>query len=317
MIKNKKVVLVGAGAVGTSFLYSCINQGLAQEYVIIDIFKDAAEGNALDLEDTNAMLEEPFVSIKAGEYSDCKDADIVVVTAGRPQKPGETRLDMVADNARIMKQIALEIKNSGFSGITIIASNPVDILTLIYQKVTEFNPHKVIGSGTNLDSARLRRLVAEKIGVSPKSVDAYMIGEHGDSSVSVWSAASIFGKPIKKYVEEKVLTEADLQQFHEQAWKMAYKIIEKKRATFYGIGIALAKIVKTILRGEKSILVIGAYLDGEYNQKDIYTGVPALISEKGWEQIIEWSLTSEEQNKLNLSCDALKYCLKVALEAIQ
>ncbi|KAJ3634439.1 hypothetical protein Zmor_019081 [Zophobas morio] len=182
---GRKVVLVGCGAVGTSFLYSAINQQLAQHYVLIDVFKNAAEGNTIDLADTMAVLgDNSFTSIKAGDYSDCKDADVVVITAGRPQKEGETRLAMVADNAKIMKDIAEQIKKSGFKGVTIIASNPVDVLTAVYQEVTGFDAHSVVGSGTTLDSARLRRLVAEKLNVAPQAVNAFLVGEHGDSSVA-------------------------------------------------------------------------------------------------------------------------------------
>ncbi|SYV94819.1 L-lactate dehydrogenase, partial [Mycoplasma putrefaciens] len=183
---TNKVVLIGAGAVGTSFLYAAINQGIAEEYVLIDAFAEPAQGNALDLADTLAVLPQSFSSIKAGSYEDCKDADIIVITAGRPQKPGETRLEMVAGNAEIMRNIALEVKKSGFDGITVIASNPVDVITHVYQQITGFDQHKVIGSGTTLDSARLRRLLAAKLNVQVSSVNAYLAGEHGDSSVAIW-----------------------------------------------------------------------------------------------------------------------------------
>ncbi|GHU52642.1 hypothetical protein FACS189496_3080 [Bacilli bacterium] len=187
---SKKIVLIGAGSVGCSFLYSAINQGLASDYVLIDAFPQAAEGNALDLADAMAVLPNPVNSIKAGCYEDCKDADIVVITAGRPQikKPDgtlETRLEMVSGNAVIMKDIATKVKLSGFNGITIIASNPVDVLTLIYQQVTGFDQHKVIGSGTTLDSARMRRLIGDKLNINSQAVQAFIIGEHGDSSVPV------------------------------------------------------------------------------------------------------------------------------------
>jgi L-lactate dehydrogenase len=183
---SNKIALIGAGAVGTSFLYSAINQGIASDYILIDAFPNAAKGNALDLADTQAVLPTPFANIKATEdYSELKDADIVVITAGRPQLPGETRLNMVAGNAKIMRDIANNVKASGFDGITIIAANPVDVLTLVYQEITGFDPHKVIGSGTTLDSARLRRLTGEKLGVNASCVNAFLMGEHGDSSVAI------------------------------------------------------------------------------------------------------------------------------------
>jgi L-lactate dehydrogenase len=183
---SNKIALIGAGAVGTSFLYAAINQGIAAEYLLIDAFPNAAEGNALDLADTAAVLPTPFASIRATQdYSELKDVDLIVITAGRPQKQGgETRLEMVAGNAAIMREIATKVKESGFSGITVLASNPVDVITLVYQETTGFDPHKVIGSGTTLDSSRLRRLIGEKLGVAPSSVNAFLIGEHGDSSVA-------------------------------------------------------------------------------------------------------------------------------------
>lgn len=186
MTRNfNKIGLIGAGAVGTSFLYSAINQGLVGEYILLDAFSPVAEGNALDLSDAQAILPSPFFSVRKGRYDDLADANIIVITAGRPQKPGETRLEMVAGNALIMRDIALNVKKSGFKGITIIASNPVDVLTLIYQEVTGFDPHKVISSGTTLDSARLRRLIGEKTKINSDAVQAYLIGEHGDSAVAV------------------------------------------------------------------------------------------------------------------------------------
>ncbi|KAF5295628.1 hypothetical protein FQA39_LY12801 [Lamprigera yunnana] len=182
---SNKIVLIGAGSVGTSFVYAAVNQGLASEYVLIDAFANAAKGHALDIADTLAVIPQTFTSIKAGDYSDCADADLIVITAGRPQEEGETRLNMVAGNAKIMKEIAVNVSKSGFSGITLIASNPVDVLTLVYQEVTKFPAHKVIGSGTTLDSARLRRMIGEKLNVSPASVMAFLMGEHGDSSVAI------------------------------------------------------------------------------------------------------------------------------------
>lgn len=312
-----KVVLIGAGAVGTSFLYSAINQGIASDYVLIDAFPDAAEGNALDLADTTAVLPTPFARIKNGSYADCKDADVVVITAGRPQKPGETRLDMVAGNAQIMKSVALEVKKSGFDGITLIASNPVDVLTLVYQEVTGFDAHKVIGSGTTLDSARLRRLIAEKLGLSATSVEAFLMGEHGDSSVAAWSHATIMGQPLAKFVADGKISEAELDQIRTEAINMAYKIIELKRATFYGIGACLTRIVKAVLNDEKATLMVGAKLNGEYQNTDLFTGVPAIISARGWDSIIEWELNGEEQQQFNQSCSTLKESINKAREAIK
>ncbi|WP_026389828.1 L-lactate dehydrogenase [[Acholeplasma] multilocale] len=314
---SNKVVLIGAGAVGTSFMYSAMNQGIASDYVLIDAFPAAAQGNAIDLADTMAVLPQPFTTVKAGDYSDCADADVIVITAGRPQKEGETRLEMVAGNAVIMKSIAEEVKKSGFTGITVIASNPVDVLTLVYQEATGFDAHKVIGSGTTLDSARLRRLVADKLNVAPESVNAFLAGEHGDSSVAVWSNATVMNQPISKFIAEGKVTQAELDQIRDEAVHMAYKIIELKRATFYGIGVCLTRIVKAVLNNERTTLMVGAKLSGEYGNTDMFTGVPAIIGENGWESIIEWDLTDAEQKMFNESCATLANSIAKAREAIK
>ncbi|AHI52431.1 L-lactate dehydrogenase [Spiroplasma culicicola] len=317
MTNDRKIVLVGCGAVGTSFIYSAINQGIAQHYVLIDVVADVAEGNAMDLTDAHAVLPNPFSTVKAGDYSDCKDADIVVITAGRPQKPGETRLEMIADNSKIMKTIASEIKKSGFNGITVIASNPVDVLTHVYQKVTGYPANKVISSGTTLDSSRLRKLLGEKLGVAPRSVKAYLLGEHGDSSVAIWSRSTVMGKSILEYLEEGKLTSEELKQVKDDATHMAYKIIEKKRATFYGIGACLTRITKSILNDEKSSLMVGAYLTGQYGLDDVYISVPCIVGANGIEQIIDWKLSAEELAGLQESSNQLKEVFATASEAIK
>lgn len=314
---SNKIAVIGCGAVGTSFLYAAINQGIANEYVLIDAFPNVAEGNALDLQDTQAILPITFTNIKAGNYSDLADADLIVITAGRPQKPGETRLEMVGGNALIMKDIANNVKSSGFKGVTVIASNPVDVLTLVYQETTGFDSNKVLSSGTTLDSARLRRLVGEKLGINSISVNAFIMGEHGDSSVPIWSHASIMEKSISSYIEDGKLTNQDLDTISEDAIKMAYKIIEKKRATFYGIGDCLTRIAKAILNDEKSVLMIGAKLKGQYKINNLYIGVPAIIGRNGCESIIEWKITEEEQNKLLKSAQTLQNSVDSAHEALK
>jgi L-lactate dehydrogenase len=213
---TNKVVLIGAGAVGTSFLYSAINQGIAEEYGIIDLFPAGAEGNKLDLEDAGAALPNP-VKITHGGYEQVSDADVLVITAGRPQKEGETRLEMVEDNAKIMKDIADQVVASGFSGITVIASNPVDVLTTVYQEVTGFDKSKVISSSCSLDSSRLRIELAEALGVAPTSIGAFVLGEHGDSSVSTLEYGTINGIPFKNILTDELgMTKEDLEKMHER-----------------------------------------------------------------------------------------------------
>ncbi len=316
-MSKRKVVLIGCGAVGTSFLYSAINQQLAQDYVLIDIFEKAAIGNQLDLADTLAVLDKSYATITAGQYKDCKDADLVVITAGRPQKPGETRIDMIADNAKIMKEIATQVKASGFKGVTLIASNPVDVITNVYQHVTGFDPHKVVGSGTWLDSARLRRLVANKLNVHATSVQAYIVGEHGDSSVALWSTATVEGKPMSAFIKEGKITQKELDEIHNEAVNMAYKIIDNKRATFYGIGVSLCQISESILNGLNKVMVVGAQLNGEYGVKNLYTGVHATINENGWSSVLELPITKEEETKFKQSCAVLEETFAKAKEALK
>ena len=315
-MKAKKIILVGAGAVGCSFLYSAMNRGLASEYGIIDVVKKNVEGQVLDFEDGSAPMDYPFNVFEAS-YKDCKDADIVVVTAGRPQLPGETRLNMVEGNALIMKDIAEGIKKSGFKGITVIASNPVDILTLIYQEVTGFDKKTIIGSGTSLDSARLTREISKRINVAPQSIQVYVLGEHGDSSVSAFSVATVGGLPLSHFVKQKRIDDKEFPKIHEFVWRKAYEIIDRKRATFYGIGVNLANICENVIRDSRKVLAVGAYLEGEYKNSGVYTGVPAVIGAKGIQEIIELPISSAEQKQFNKSVKQLKDVIEKARKAIK
>lgn len=314
--RTRKIALIGAGAVGTSFLYSAMNRGIADKYGIIDINKDGALGNKLDLEDasaTNLYNWKTFVL----DYKDLTDYNVLVITAGRPQKPGETRLDMIADNARIMKTIAENVKKSGFAGITIIASNPVDVLTTIYQDVTGFESRKVIGSGTSLDSARLQVAIAERLNIAPQSIDAYVLGEHGDSSVSAFSSATVGGKSIQFFFDKYGVDKEEQKVIHMQTWSKAYDIIGLKRATFYGIGSALAGLAEAVIHNTKQVYACGAKLEGEYGYSGFYTGTPAVIGAKGISDIIEIEMNEEEKAQFDKSSKTLQEAIKVAREAIK
>ena len=317
-IKTRKVALIGAGAVGTSFLYSAMNRGVADEYGIIDVNIPGAEGNKLDLEDAIETNYLPY-KVSVFEYKDLKDVDVLVITAGRPQKPGETRLDMVADNAKIMKSIATAVKKSGFSGVTILASNPVDVLTLVYQEVTGFASNKVVGSGTSLDSARLRFALSEKIKVAPQSISAYVLGEHGDSSVSAYSSASVAGKPLTHFLEANKVTKAQLEAIHKSVYRKAYEIIERKRATFYGIGSALANLTQAVLRNTNEVYACGAKLNGEYGKENagVYTGTAAILGSEGIVKIVEIDMNDEEKVAFNKSIATLKESVEKARAAIK
>lgn len=307
----KKIVLVGCGAVGSSFIYSAINQGLAEEYILIDKFKNLAEGNALDLGDVQASLESPFTAIKVGDFQDCKDADLIVITAGRPRKVGETRLDMVSDNAKIISDIALEIKLSGFKGITLIASNPVDVMTAVYQKVTGFDVHKVLGAGTILDTLRLKYLLGQKLEINPESIFGYVLAEHGDSAFIPWSNVIVANQSILE-----VMTKEELELLEQAVKTRAGEIIKLKNATFYGIAAGLTFLIKMMMKNQDTMSIAGAYLNGEYDNQGFYIGVPVILNQNGWKEVVQLPLTNEEQLKFNHSCQIIKENLKVALSAI-
>lgn len=311
-MKNRKVVLVGCGAVGMSFLYGALNQCLFDEYVLIDAFENASKGNAIDCEDAILHLpQSPKYVRSSNDYSECRDADIVVITAGVAQKPGETRLELINRNAKIMYDIATAIKESGFDGISIVASNPVDILTTLYQKITNFDVNKVIGTGTCLDSMRLNRLIAEKYEVYHKDVVAYVVGEHGDSSVSAFSNVTIGGMHIDKYA--KPLTVSQKQKIHKDVMTMAYKIINLKRATFYGIGSAINRICRAVLHDENSILPISCVTK---NSLGMQLGWPATINKNGWSNPLKLELSAEEKKGFNHSAKEMKKVFDKAVEEL-
>lgn len=308
-MKNRKVVLVGCGSVGQAFLYGALNQSLFDEYVIIDAFEGLAKGNEIDMSDAIGSLPVPPKYVRSGTYEDCADADIIVITAGVAQKPGETRLQLIDRNVKIIEDIATEIKDSGFDGITVIASNPVDLITTFYQRFTGFEPNKIIGSGTSLDSERLKRLIAEKYNVSPLSVCAYVVGEHGDSSVSVFSQASIAGVSIDKYAAKMSATQK--AKIHKNVMTMAYKIIGYKKATFYGIGAAINRICKAVLHDENVIIPVSCITNGTFGMQ---LGWPALINKDGWSKPLKLELSAEEKRKFNFSAKEMKKVYDKALE---
>lgn len=305
-MNKKKVVLVGAGFVGMSMAYSMLNQGGVDELVLIDINKDKTIGEAMDL--LHGLPYAPTkIDIKAGEYDECKDASIVVITAGIPQKQGgQTRLELASDNAKIIEDVTSNVVRSGFNGIFLVASNPVDLMTSVVADVSGFPKNKVIGSGTVLDTARLRYLIAEYLKVSSKNVHAYILGEHGDSSLVPWEHCYVGCKNIVDIMKDNNLPMEDLRKIHDGVVKSAYEIIEKKRATYYGIGMALNRLVKAILNNENAILTVSAYLDGSYGQKDVYIGVPAIINENGVREILELNLNDKDMEKFNNSSEILK-----------
>ena len=309
MIDKRKIVLVGTGFVGMSFAYSLLNQGGVNELVLIDVLKEKAEGEAMDL--SHGVPYAPSkMEIRAGDYDECKDADIVVITAGINQKPNQTRLELVQTNAKIIKEITENVVRSGFNGIFVIASNPVDIMTYVVAKVSGFPKEKVIGSGTALDTARVRYLIGEYLGISSKNIHAYIMGEHGDSSFISWENAYVGCKKMTDIMKDNNHPMSDLAEIHKDVVNAAYEIIEKKKATYYGIGVALTKIIKAILNDENEIMTLSSYQRGEYNQEGLYIGVPTIIGANGVKEILELKLTDEDQAKFDNSCNILRDIIK-------
>ena len=304
MVEKRKVVIIGTGFVGMSTAYALLNQGGINELVLIDVNKEKAIGEAMDLSDGVPCSPARMV-IKAGGYEECKDANIVVITAGASQLPGQTRLDLLQTNAKIIKEVTQDTVNAGFNGIFIIASNPVDILTYIVQKTSQFPTNRVIGSGTVLDTARLRFLLGRHLNVSSKNIHAYIMGEHGDSSFVPWSKSYVGCKPLIDILKQRGELSDILEKMHEQVRDEAYEIIARKKSTYYGIGIGLTKIIKAILNDEHEILTISTFLNGEYGKNDISIGVPAIVSNKGVEEILQLELTEKEKQKFDHSYEIL------------
>lgn len=315
MNTKRKVVLVGAGFVGMSFAYSLLNQGGVDELVLIDVNKDKTIGEEMDL--SHGLPYAPHkMDIKAGDYDECKDANIVVITAGLSQKPGQSRLELAVANAKIMKEITQNVMNNGFKGIFIVASNPVDLMTYVVAEVSGMPKSRVIGSGTVLDTARLRYLIAEYLQVSSKNVHAYILGEHGDSSLVPWEHCYVGCKKMIEIMKDNNHPMEDLKKIHDEVWKAAYEIIEKKKATYYGIGMALNRLVKAIINDENAILTVSTYQNNEYGQEGMYIGVPAILNKDGVKEILELKLNDEEQQKFNHSCEIMKENIEKEIKPI-
>ncbi len=306
-MSTSKVVIVGTGMVGMSYAYSLVNQGTVEELVLIDIDTEKALGEAMDLNHGLAFSPRKM-SIKAGNYSDCKDAHIVVITAGVNQKEGQTRIDLLNSNAKIMKSVTKSVVASGFNGIFLVASNPVDISTYVVWKTSGFPSSKVIGSGTSLDTARLRYEISKKIDISVSNIHAYILGEHGDSEFVCWSNSYVGAKPIMDVIDSMdQINFSDLDEIYLSVKNAAYEIIKRKKATYYAIGMTLVRITSSIFNNENRILPISVYNDGVYNiEPDLYIGLPAVLNRDGIHHIVKLKLNKEEQGKLEKSANILK-----------
>ena len=311
----KKVVLIGTGLVGMSMAYSVLNTGGIDELVLIDIDQEKAIGEAMDISH-GLPYSKSSLKVKAGDYDDCKDADIVVITAGAAQKPGQTRLELASINAKIMKSITQSIMATGFDGIIIVASNPVDLMSYVVQRVSYLPANRVIGSGTILDTARLRYLLSEFLNISSTNIHAYILGEHGDSSFVPWMNTYIGCKSMMEYIVEMNIDMNQLHNIYKEVQQAAYEIIKRKNATYYGIGLSLNRLISAIFGDENAILTVSAYQQGEYNQEGLYIGVPAIINRQGISKVIPISLNNVDQEKFDKSCETLKEMIDTELEAI-
>ena len=296
-MEKNKVVIIGCGNVGMSYAYALLNQRTyVNELALIDLNYDRIVGEAMDLNHCLAFAPSK-IDIKAGTYADCKDASIVVIAAGANQNPGETRMDLINKNSKIFKEIVSNVMKNNFNGIFLVATNPLDVMTYLVQKYSGLPYHKVMGSGTSLDTARLRYLVGEKISVNPKNVHGYVIGEHGDSEFVPWSNVNIGLQNIDEFLnqEEKNNVEKSVRE-------AAYEIINKKGATYYGIGMCLVRITNAILGNENAIITVSNY-DGE---NGIYIGLPAIINKTGVSKKMKVNLTQSEIQKFQDSVNIIK-----------
>lgn len=309
--KVNRTVLIGAGFVGSSYAFTLINQGITDELVIIDLNKDKAMGDVMDLNHGKAFAPHP-VKTWYGTYDDCKDADVVCISAGANQKPGETRLDLVEKNLKIFKGIVGEVMASGFDGIFLIATNPVDILTYATWKFSGLPKERVIGSGTTLDTARFRYMLSEYFGAAAHNVHGYIIGEHGDTELPVWSHANIAGVPVSELLKKNEnYKQEELDELFDDVKNAAYHIIEKKGATYYGVAMSLARITRAIFRNEEAILTVSTYLGGEFGEDDVCIGVPAVVGRNGVTKVIELNLNEKEKEQFKHSVGVLKGILKL------
>ncbi|MEK0022247.1 L-lactate dehydrogenase [Corynebacterium sp. KPL4035] len=301
---GNKVVLIGAGDVGVAYAFALINQSIVDHLAIIDIDEKKLEGNVMDL--NHGVVWAPTrTRVTKGTYADCADADMVVICAGAAQKPGETRLDLVGKNVKIMNSIVSDVMANDFDGIFLVASNPVDILTYAVWKASGLDHKRVIGSGTVLDSARFRYMLGELEGVAPKSVHAYIVGEHGDSELPAVSTANIAGVPLSKKFDTDPEYAERIEKIFEDTRDAAYSIIDAKGSTSFGIGMGLVRITAAVIQNQDVALPVSAYLQGEYGVEDLYIGTAAIINRSGIVRAIELQLNEHEKERFDASAKTL------------
>lgn len=305
-VNFRKVAVIGCGFVGSASAFALMQSGLFTEMVLIDANKTKAEGEALDI--SHGLPFAKPMKIWAGGYDDVGDAGIIIVTAGAGQKPGETRLDLVKKNVAIFKSIIPEISKRNREAIMLIVANPVDILTYAAAKLSGYPESRVIGTGTVLDTARLKYLLGQHLAVDPRAVHAFIIGEHGDSEIVAWSCANVSGVPLNDFCEMRGHydhTEA-MRRIAEDVKNSAYEIIEKKNATYYGIAMSVKRVCEAIVRNEESILPVSSVRHGEYGVEDVALSLPAIVGKDGVETSVPLNLSYRETEELKKSADTLK-----------
>lgn len=309
-VNNRKAGIVGCGFVGSATAFALMQSGLFSEIVLLDVDEDKAEGEALDI--VHGMPFVGAVKIYVGDYADLEDASVIIVTAGANQKPGETRLDLVKKNMTIFRSIIPQIAKLHFAGVLLIVSNPVDVLSYAAWKMSGLPKERVIGSGTVLDTSRLKVQIGQHFDIDSRCVHAYIIGEHGDSEIAAFSCANIAGLPLEDFCKSLGCCgdeEEEMEAIAEQVKNMAYEIIAKKDATYYGIAMAVRRICEAIVRNERSILPVSRLMEGEYGISDLYMSLPAIVGAGGAEKKIRIPLDEEEEERLRKSAAMLKEIL--------
>lgn len=305
-MKTNKISIIGAGFVGSTTAFALMNSDIASEIVIVDINKQKAEGEAMDL-DQGRVFVSP-VKIKAGDYPDTAGSDIVIITAGLAQKPGETRIDLVNRNIKIYKELVPNIVKYNPDSILLVVSNPVDILTHITYKLSGFPAERVIGSGTVLDTARFQSILANRFEVDARNIHANIIGEHGDSEIATWSLATVAGLTVEQYCQNLNIDFDDSmrESIGNDVKHAAYEIINRKGYTNYAVALAITRIVKAILRDENSILTVSSLQNGAYGIEDVYISVPTIVGRTGTKHVVEVPYSSDEVHALQKSAQMLK-----------
>lgn len=309
---NRRVALVGCGMVGMSYAYALLNSNLCNELILIDINEQKAIGEAMDL-NHGLCFSSSHMKIRAGSFEDCQYADLVVITASAgSRKPGQTRFDLLNNNVKVFKSFISKIVASGFNGIFLVASNPVDIMTRITYELSGFPANRVIGSGTTLDTARLRYLIGDYFQADPHSVHGYVIGEHGDSEFVPFSQLNLSTKNIEEFFTDERFKDdykrEDIEDIIEKVKNSGAEVIQAKGATYYGIGMSLVRITKAIFGDENSVITVSSRVNGEYGMRDVYIGLPAYVNRNGIRRILPLNLTDDEVAKLQNSYNILKDC---------